>query len=55
MNPADIELGLAIFRAAQAALATLKALKDNSPEVYDHIAQHHGDVLADAKAAQAGL
>lgn len=51
MNPATVELALSLFEIIKRARATLISLQENDPATYAHIAQHHADALAAAKAA----
>lgn len=51
MNPADINLALALLDIFTKAGAAWKQLQDDKPEVYEHIAQHHADTLAAAMEA----
>lgn len=53
MDPTTIKLALSLLQIIRSAKATLDQLKDDSPEVYAHIAQHHADALAAAEAEAA--
>jgi hypothetical protein len=51
MNPADVQLLLALIDIGTKAVTSIKAIKEDKPEVYAHIAKHHADALAALEAA----
>lgn len=53
MNPADVALLLQLIRAGTEIAAGIKNIKENKPEVFAYVAEHHADVLAQAEAIQA--
>lgn len=50
MTPADILLAESLVEIFVKASAAVKALRENHPEVYAAIGQHHKDALAAAEA-----
>ena len=49
--PGDVQLLMALFDIASKAIASIKAIKTDKPEVYAAVGAHHAASLAAAQAA----
>ena len=51
VKPSDVTLLLALIDIATKAAAAIKAIKEDTPEVYAAVGKHHADALAKLEAA----
>jgi hypothetical protein len=47
----DVTILISLIEIATKAAAAIKAIKDNNPEAYAAVGQHHADALARLEAA----